>query len=352
MLVRALKNTHTQSNIVLEPQVEFSPVQVRKLKEFYEDFFDAPPKANEAKTLGKTTGESLQKTLQELEILAAEKAQFPFLNVLNQPIELLRTLVNKPYAFYLADLGRASDELLDIKDDVLDPIRRFMGGSMKSIYLDVGRFIEHERHNFADVEGEEVCQIEDILGDVDCYKGNSIQQAKALMQAVKQKVSDRLMVEKDKANVDIDAMRQKLMAMPEFTALSDIQKDKLLEPFSQIQRQVDNQSLIGMVRDDLRRFEQGVYSDLLSQVISLAQPEPEKPEPPVQAPDTGKKEVPEVAEPAPKPASKKIEVVNIHNLKVVSDKPLLTNVSDVDDYIEELRKTMLEEIANGKRVQV
>jgi len=52
-LVRALKNTHEQGNIVLDPQIEFSGVQVRKLKEFYGDFFDAPPTANEAKALGK-----------------------------------------------------------------------------------------------------------------------------------------------------------------------------------------------------------------------------------------------------------------------------------------------------------
>jgi len=56
--------------------------------------------------------------------------------------------------------------------------------------------------------------------------------------------------------------------------------------------------------------------------------------------------MPEAAEP------KKVTVVNIHNLKVPSDKPLLTNDQDVDGYIKQLRKAMLEEIANGKRVQV
>jgi len=351
-LVRALKNTHAQSNIVLEPQVEFSAVQVRKLKEFYEDFFDAPPTANEAKTLGKETGDALKAALQELEVLAAEKAQYPFLNVLNQPIELLRSLTNKPYAFYLTELGRNADALLDIKDDILDPIRRFMGGSMKSIYLDVRRFIQSERHNFADVEGDEVSQIEAVLADVDCYKGNSIQQAKSLMQTVQKKIADKLNTEKVRAGAEIDALKQKLMAMPEFGELTATQKDSLLEPFARIQRQVDGQSLIGMVRDDLRRFEQDVYPDLLSQAITLAQPEPEKPKPPAPAQDGSKTASPEVAEPEPTSIPQKVEVVNIHSLKVPSDKPLLTNDQDVDAYIEQLRKAMLEEIASGKRVQV
>jgi len=351
-LVHALKNTHAQSNIILEPQVEFSALQVRRLKEFFADFFDAPPTANEAKALGKETGKALQNTLQELELLAVEHEQYPFLAMLKPPIALLRSLIDKPYPFYLTELKRTSDELLDIKDDILDPIRRFMGGSMKSIYLDVRRFIESERHNFADVEGDEASQIEAVLADVDCYKGNSIQQAKSLMQAVQKKIGDKLNAEKERAGAEIDTLKQKLMAMPEFGELTATQKERILEPFARIQRQVDGQSLIGMVRDDLRRFGQDVYPDLLSQAITLAQPEPEKPKPPAPAQDGSKTASPEVAEPEPTPTPQKVEVVNIHSLKVPSDKPLLTNDQDVDAYIEQLRKAMLEEIASGKRVQV
>ena len=40
---RALRNAHGHGNVVLEPQVEFTASQVRALKEFFEDFFDAPP---------------------------------------------------------------------------------------------------------------------------------------------------------------------------------------------------------------------------------------------------------------------------------------------------------------------
>jgi len=345
-LVRALKNTHEQGNIVLDPQIEFSGVQVRKLKEFYGDFFDAPPTANEAKALGKETGDALKITLQKLEVLAAEKEQYPFLNVLNQPIDFLRSLTNKPYAFYLTELGQKSDELEDIKEDILDPIRQFMAGNMKSIYIDVRKFIQSERYNFSDVEGDEISQIEAILSNVDCYKGNSIQQAKSLMQAVQKKIADKLNAEKERAGVEIDALKQKLMTIPEFGELTGTQKESLLEPFTHIQRQIDSQSLIGMVRDDLRRFEQNKYSELLSKVITLSQPKSEKPDPVLYPTNEEKKYMPEAAEP------KKVTVVNIHNLKVPSDKPLLTNDQDVDGYIKQLRKAMLEEIANGKRVQV
>ncbi|MDQ6991331.1 MAG: BREX system P-loop protein BrxC [Mariprofundaceae bacterium] len=350
-LVRALRNTHIQGNLVLEPQHEFSAVQVRQLKEFYNEFFDSPPISNEAKALGKETAEALQKIQQELEVLAAEKAQYPFLNVLNQPIDLLKTLTNKPYTFYLTELSRSTDDLLDIKEDILDPIREFMCGSMKSIYLEVRRFIQREQFNFSDIDGDEIEQIKTILGDVNCYKGSKIKQAKSLMQVVQQKISEKLHAEKEKAETEITSLRQKLLAMSELDTLSDSQKDKLLEPFIHIQKQMNSQSLIGMVRDDLRRFEQDVYADLLSQAITMAQPEPEKPMPTVSYPEHQPTPIQTAAEPAPV-QPKKIEIVNVHHLKVASDKPLLVNSHDVEDYIEKLRATMLEAIDHGKRVQV
>jgi len=357
-LVRALKNTHTQANIVLEPQIEFSAVQVRKLKDFYGEFFDEPAKANEAKTLGKDTADALQATLKELQILAAEKSQYPFLNVLNEPIELLKKVSNKPYAYYLAELGSTGDDLLDIKEDVLDPIRRFMGGSMKSVYNDVRRFIRNERHNFDDVEGDEITEIERILGDVNCYKGSSIQQAKTHMQAVEQKISEKLGLEKEKAGAEIEALKQKLMSMAEFTALSESQKDHLLEPFDRIRKKVDGQSLIAMIRDEVRRFEETEYSGLLSQAMTLAQPKPVEPPvkpviPATQDPVTGVSAQPVVVEPEPRPfVQPRVEVVSVRNLKVQTNKPLLVSDEDVDVYIESLRDVIQAEIRKGNRVQV
>lgn len=59
-LERALRNTHIHGNLVLDPQVEFTASQIRALKEFYEDFFDAPPRSNEAKALGSEISEAFQ----------------------------------------------------------------------------------------------------------------------------------------------------------------------------------------------------------------------------------------------------------------------------------------------------
>lgn len=59
----------------------------------------------------------------------------------------------------------------------------------------------------------------------------------------------------------------------------------------------------------------------------------------------------EAAVPAPTPPATP-EIVNSHDIKVNFAKAYLSEETDVLDYIEELRKTLLAEIRSGKRIIV
>ncbi len=86
-LERALLNTHGYTNVVLEPTLEFTASQVRRLKEFFEDFFDAPPTSGEAKALGKETNAKVQELMTELDRLFVQADRYSFLNGLEPVIE-------------------------------------------------------------------------------------------------------------------------------------------------------------------------------------------------------------------------------------------------------------------------
>ncbi len=71
-LERTLRNTHGHGNVVLEPQVEFTASQVRALKEFFEDFFDAPaPRQLSEAGAWQGTGTALRHLTHQLTPLAA-----------------------------------------------------------------------------------------------------------------------------------------------------------------------------------------------------------------------------------------------------------------------------------------
>jgi len=187
-LERALRNTHGHNNLVLEPQIEFTASQVRALKAFYEDFFDGPPRSGEAKALGKETGEAFQDMFHQLNPLAAQAGQYPFLSALKPALETLKDVAGKPYTWHLTELSKQEDQLLDLKEDAIDPIRKFMSGSQKDIYNQARSLLQTQEPNFIYVLGDEIEQIRSILNDPKCYKGGRIQQLKGQLDSLKARI--------------------------------------------------------------------------------------------------------------------------------------------------------------------
>ena len=169
-LEKALLNTHGHANLVIEPLNDFTAGQIRSLKQFYEEFFDHPTSATEAKALGKETAEAVKEKIKTLSKLLSDKNKYPFLAELKKINETLTELTTKNYTFFLTDLHKVEDSLLDMKEEVVDPIQRFMSGPLRSIYDDAVSFLKRQEHNFPYINGDESDQILKILKDGACYK--------------------------------------------------------------------------------------------------------------------------------------------------------------------------------------
>jgi len=349
-LERALRNTHGHGNVVLEPQVEFTASQVRALKEFFEDFFDAPPRSNEAKALGKETGTALQELMHQLNPLAAQASQYPFLNALTPVLEKLKELTGKPYTWYLPELTRQEDALLDMKESVIDPVRKFMSGPQKGIFDNARKFVQSQEPNFAYIDGDESARVVASLTDPECFKGNRMQQVKTQVETLQEKVTAQLEAEIAKAKETVAALKGRLCGMAEFSALNGEQQEQVTRPFNEFDSGIECQKLIAVIRDTLRRFEESDYQRLLSQMTSWAQPAP-APEP---APEPGKTATPDAGtKPTPpvKPEPR-IEYVPSRSVKVSFDKAWLADETDVERYLESMREALLDEIRKGKRIQI
>ncbi|AJY71182.1 hypothetical protein RW64_17280 [Geobacter sulfurreducens] len=349
-LERALRNTHGHGNVVLEPQVEFTASQVRALKEFFEDFFDAPPRASEAKALGKETGTALQDLTHQLTLLAAQASQYPFLNALTPVLDKLKELTGKPYTWYLTELARQEDALLDMKESIFDPVRKFMSGPQKGIFDNARRFVQTQEPNFAYIEGDEAAQVVASLTDPECFKGNRMQQVKTQVETLQEKVTAQIEAEIAKAKETVATLKGRLCSMAEFGALNGEQQERITAPFNEFNAAIERQKLIAVIRDTLRRFEESEYQRLLSQMTSWAQPAPTQ-EP---APEPGGTSTPEEGAKTASPvvAEPRIEYVPSRAVKVSFDKAWLADETDVERYLESMREALLEEIRNGKRIQI
>ncbi len=331
-LEKALLNTHAHPNIVLEPQVDFTASQIRQLKEFFKDFFDAPPNASEAKALGHETAKAFESLLLNLTSIAAKYEQYPFLKTLDTPIEQIKELYSKPYSFYLTDLLSQEDPLLDMKESILDPIRNFMSGSSKALYDEAHKFLQSQEPNLAYADGDEALEIEGILADPSCFKGNRMQQLKTLIGALESKVNEQLSKEKAEARESINSLRNRIQGMEEFSQLSPEQQDELTQRFDGFAQQLKQQTLIAVLRDRKRQFEENIYPQLLRQIDTWLKPESKEAD--------GKKK------------ASKAEYISSRSIPVTYEKAWLADEQDVDGYLAALKEAIMREIKKGKRIQI
>jgi len=335
-LERALLNTHGYANLVLEPQIEFTAAQVRGLRDFYADFFDQPTATNEAKALGRETAGAFQALRQDLIELECQSEQYPFLTALREPIERLEELSGNRYTFYLTDLRRHEDELFDVKERVLDPLRRFMSGSQREIYDGARRFLETQEANFAYLEGDQATRLREILAEPQVYTGDHMQAAKQLLDTLGTKVAAQVAREREATVEKLRNYQGRLENTKEFAALTGAQQETLRAPFDELAREIQRHRLIAVMRDSLHRFEATRYPTLLHRMTEWA----------------ARVDEDETGDGAARAGEGEVQYVTRASLSVDFDKPWLADKADVDRYLDALRRTLMKAIEAGKRIHI
>lgn len=326
-LVRSLRNYHGHGNVVLEPQVEFTASQVHALKEFYGDFFDRPSKTDEAKALGSETGIALKELVENLVSLEKEIAQYPFRDVLIPVLGKLKDISGRSYAWYMTELVSHKDEILAMKENIIDPLTRFMNGQQRSIFDEAREFMTNQKHNLDYVEGEERDQILSILEDSKSFRGDSMRLLKKQMEALRKKVKMQVDAEISKAKKTVGVLKSRLLGTGEFVSLNDGQREQLSKAFEDALVIIGQKEQIPVIRDLAWSFEESEYNEILSQMTAWT----------CSSSETGN--------------AGKVECVPIRSVGTFFEKAWLEDEADVDRYLKLLREALLVEIGKGKRIQ-
>ncbi|TNC49324.1 BREX system P-loop protein BrxC [Rubellimicrobium rubrum] len=339
-LARALKNSNMLGNILLAPQVEFTASQIRKAKDLFREVFDGPPEGGDARAIGAEFAAAFEKLRQEINALRAQRATFPFLAALDPVAETVEAVAGKPAAWYLTDLPQHEDRLLDAKEQVLDPVRSFMAGSQRGIYEEVSRFLRDQASNFAYVGTTEAEAMRRVVEDLASFRGNAIQGLKAKHFDLKSSIDLKLIEERKVVEAALADSRAKLEALPEFERLSEAQRANLIARIDTAGADLGRVSLIAELRERASSVRQRLFPELLAEVERLSRPV-EPPRPP-----SGPGEPP--APPPPPPPT----FVHWNTIQVASPKAYLAEEADLEVWLDALRRTLLAEIQQGKRIIV
>lgn len=346
---QAITSTHGAGNVLLDLPLAVTARQLRDLKTFFNEFFDQPPQnPNDARALGNETAEAFTRLRDELRAYGTQVDRYPFLSALDRPLETVEAVAGNVYSFYFKDLRPYEERLLTEKEGTIAPIRVFMGGERKGIYDNVRDYLAAQRANLTYVDGGEVVALRAILADPACFRGGQIQQAKSLLDSLTQRVTAAVTAVRQAHIEKVTQRWERLAAMGEFEALTLAQQETLAQPFHQLKAELAEEKLIAVIRDRLTQFDNLEYQGLLRTMIEWAAPP--VPVPPADKPDDGG--VIKTGVIKTKEGPNDGGFVALRTLTVDYPRAWLADETDVDAYVDALKKRLLSEIAQGKRVNV
>ena len=338
-LAKALNNSNALPNILLTPQLEFTAAEIRSAKELYQELFSHPSSGTDARSLGAEWITSIEALEAEVDGLMRVSHLYPFLTALEPFHQLLRGMKGKPANWYISEASKREDDLLNLKEDVLDKIKSFMGGAQKGIYDDARDMLASQSSNIDYVDPDAGQKLRKALEDPGCFKGSSIQNLKSDLFDLKNKVDLKVLEERKAVIAEVQEVAAKIAQMPDFQALDVDKQARITTRIDSHKVGLDTVTLIPVLRDRANGARTNLLSDVVTELDRLARP--------ASAPDpkSGMGERPAPAPQAP-------TTVLASTLKVKAPKTLLTDEADVDQYLEEMKKTLLAEIRAGKKVIV
>ena len=336
-VLEVLNSNREYANTIIEPDEEISGAQLKKLKDFHQEYFSEGNLGNEPKDISKLFKQRLNTELKDLNDIYALRNVFPFLEQISDAVLRIKSIAEKEHPYFFTALDQYKEELLDDKEDILDPIRKFMGGQQKSIFENIIYFLQSDNANFDYISTDGIKQLQQVKESKTPYKGNLMQEAKQAIDAIKAEVLGKITEERNLATTEITNCIEKLKAYPDFAKLDKPKQDEILAPFTNTIASIGNERFIGNIRAKLSDIQTRIFSEQLDKMTLMANP-----------PKPISKDDPKTTEP---PIPKVTYILN-KSIKVKYNKPSLETEEDVNNYVSELKEEYIKIIKDNKRISL
>ncbi|MCF3139114.1 BREX system P-loop protein BrxC [Paenarthrobacter sp. AR 02] len=322
-----LRNTQKHSHSVLAPQKLFDERKIATFRKFCTDFFDEATPPKDSLELARHGSEKLGAKLDELRALVSG-SKYPFVEQLAAPIALLEQAVGKSDEWYLTDFSH-SDELLDAKENVIDPIQSFLGGGQKVIYDEAVVLLTSNTNNLGYLPPGSEADVRRLLDDPNAFRGNRMTQLKQAADALGAKVEDTRDTHRTTIIQDIKGRKSEVLTSAYYgNATEDVQQ-RVTRTIDQIITRLGSERQIALIREQGNSFEEKTYPELLDQLASSPRT--------IAGPDS----------PVPTPVK---QTISVKTISVPGAHGVLENPDDVDRYLDALRSALLNTLNDGKRI--
>ncbi|GAB3126888.1 BREX system P-loop protein BrxC [Tsukamurella serpentis] len=335
-----LTNRHKHRQIHVDEVRAHDPAKVRKLQRFLAEFAnisDAYP----------NTDDLIEKVRSELAGTADEVARwvgepYPFTDQVGALAKRLRAVVDgRAPEWYLGEFLDDSDDLLDLKENELDPIRGFLKGQQPAVIAAARSFLRDRDADLHDADADDLAQLRADLADPGFLRGDVVPRIKRVHERLLTHVDDAVARDRDALDAEIDATVIALRSKREYIEADPAARESAVTALQKSRDAVAKYATRGSIALASQSF-QATYQATLNSLLAARA-----------AVDTSggdgdaKKGGTERAgtTPPPQPVT-----VHVSKIRVPNVPATLQTITDVDEYLGELRASLVAAIDAGKTV--
>jgi hypothetical protein len=323
-LPAVLRNTQKHAHEIISPQKTFDGRKVASFRKFVTDFFDEGNAPKDPLELARYGADKLKGKLDELKATVSG-SRYPFVEQLSGPIGLLEQAVGKSDDWYLVEFS-LGDDLLETKDNVIDPIQSFLNGSQRSIYDDASSLLATHAGNLSHLPPGSDEPVKTALADPNAFRGNKMNQLKTAADGLRSQLDGIVATNRATVTTAIEDRRAELLASDFYAKATPEAQARVVQRVDQILTSVAVETQVAVILHFGSTFESNEYPTLLDD-LAVSQQGGE-------GDDT----------PSPK------QTVSVKTISVSDASGVLETEDDVDRYLGVLRNALIQTLNDGKRI--
>lgn len=321
-----IRNTSKHPYVVVAPQKSYDQTKVRAFKDFCVEFFDDGKVPSDPVELASFGRAHLAARRDELRALVAS-SRYPFVRQLDGVIELLEGALTDDVDWYFSEFDQAED-LLEAKDDLIDPIKTFVNGQQAIIFNEAQTLLTRNGANLAYLPQEQVDTVKAFLDDANVFRGNKMNQLKIAADELRGRIEDVVSEKRSDILAKLDGRKADLIASPSYANARPEAQQAVVGRIDTIYTRLQGETQAALILQMGSTFEEEDYPKLLNQLEQAA----------AQASDS------------PEPAKPVKPLVFIKKIQVPGCSGTLESEADVDAYLAKYRAALIATLNEGKRI--
>ena len=338
----ALTNLTQQQNTIVDIEETITASQITKLKNLYREFFnDETCVASSAKDVHSAFIERMRTEIEDLQAVASRN-RYEFVKPLDAIITSLKTVSSMIYPSLYQNIGKLED-ILDDKLDVADEIVSFIKGAQFNIFTRIETMKRGNQANLGYVSQENIAIIGEIFESKQPWK--EMTRANEALTTIGEEIK-ALQAEAQIEVLNLIAERlTSIKSIPAFDLIDDSLRKQIELFFSTLEGKAKDERYIGNLKAMHTDIENAYNNSLRSINKWVEDAESRK------ATATQTDNAPAAVDNTPKRPVKTI-VRKATAMDISFNKQILETEADVEAYIDELKKKMLDYIHQNKNIML